>query len=791
MGNWGAKLVRLAVVFIAASFLWACEGDDGKDGATGPQGPTGPTGPAGPAGPPASTAIQIGDGSALTAEDIDELGKLQATITGVTVTSPPVVDFTVLDRHGNPAVGLDAGAVRFTFAKLVPNGDPVENGGLPYWQNYLYTSEDPDQPTGPNVLAFGGRGGTESGGTLEEIADGQYRYTFATDVTNVTDPVAVPWEPNLTHRVGMEIRLGGDARRPMAPDNPIYDFVPDGGMGSGVTKNIADTLNCNACHFEFAEHGGQRKSVEYCVTCHNHGMVDADSGNSLDMAYMAHSIHRGADRPVPYIIYRRFGGNDRTFDFSDIHFPQSVTYCETCHAASETHPDGDNWNELGNVKACGGCHADGVVAENFDAVTGVAEYSFDHTVSSDVPGIGVQADGSCGGCHFGNIPVAGPPLAIHSKIAGDQRFREELGNLFDFEIIEALNTGPGQTPVITFKVSRPDGTAYDIVGDPEFDLSILDSRGRSVAALNLYVAWTTDDIYNGDELGATGSLRCTDRSDPADGIPDVVAYSTAHPHRMYLDCLQYTILNDEGSMQNEDGSFTVTYFTSLPENITGDVMVSLGGHPVVDYVANNDRELLPERAAATSAVFFPGAERQPAYTSENCNACHKHFQFHGSNRNGNLLMCLNCHNADLANGSEGFNFSRLIHSIHIASESFNGGEFSGVHFPQNPANCSTCHVEGRYNVARTTARAISLTRGEDSASWLDDVATTPTAAACGTCHTSVAAMGHFNSQGGQVAVPKDQVVKIDGLPNGQEACAVCHGPGSEFDTTKYHNPGVE
>jgi len=29
------------------------------------------------------------------------------------------------------------------------------------------------------------------------------------------------------------------------------------------------------------------------------------------------------------------------------------------------------------------------------------------------------------------------------------------------------------------------------------------------------------------------------------------------------------------------------------------------------------------------------------------------------------------------------------------------------------------------------------------------------------------------------------------LPNGQEACAVCHGAGSEFETSQYHNPGIE
>lgn len=63
----------------------------------------------GPPGPPPSDAIIIGDGSALTAEEIETLGKLTAVITAVTVTSPPVVDFTVTDANGGPFGGVMPG----------------------------------------------------------------------------------------------------------------------------------------------------------------------------------------------------------------------------------------------------------------------------------------------------------------------------------------------------------------------------------------------------------------------------------------------------------------------------------------------------------------------------------------------------------------------------------------------------------------------------------------------------------------------------------------------------------
>jgi len=75
MRNSGTGFVRVAALFLAASLIWGCEGNDGAPGPTGPAGPAGPPGPAGPAAPPPSDAITIGDGSALTSEQIATLGK--------------------------------------------------------------------------------------------------------------------------------------------------------------------------------------------------------------------------------------------------------------------------------------------------------------------------------------------------------------------------------------------------------------------------------------------------------------------------------------------------------------------------------------------------------------------------------------------------------------------------------------------------------------------------------------------------------------------------------------------
>jgi len=801
----------VTALILAASLAWGCSGDDGAAGPTGPTGPSGPPGLPGPEGPPAGTSIPIGDGSALSAADIATLGKLQATITNVIVSSPPVVEFTVLDSHGNAAVGIDASVVQFTFAKLVP-ADPDVNGGLPHWQNYLNRTATSNMPGG---LATAIQATNDRNGTLEELGSGQYRYTFSTDVTNITTPIAVPWEPSLTHRVGMEIRLEDAAEVPLAPFNPVYDFVPDGGAGSGITKNIADTNNCADCHFEFAMHGGPRKSVEYCVTCHNPGSVDPDSRESVDMAYLAHSIHRGENRldandnKKPYIIFG-FGGSEH--NYGDVTYPQSVTYCETCHTASATHPDGDAWNEGASAKACGGCHADGLVAQNFDPVTGQAEYLFNHAVAE--VDLGLIPDGECAGCHLGSIETAGPPLAIHSRIRNDDRVRAAAGDNFVFNIMAATNTGPGQTPVVTFRITNPQGVPYDIFTDEEFT--------NSNAALNLYVQWSTGDYYGGDENGLVlGARQASNLTVTA--VQDLTLADAGYPYRMDIGAIRNAITN--GGSVNADGSYTVPFFRALPTDFSGDVAIGLGGHPAWQYT---DADLVTnwDRAAAVSAVFFPpgnATKRVAAFDSANCNACHERLQFHGGNRNGNYEICLLCHNSDTAvcssppaaDGScpvgeldannnviweEGFAFGRMIHSIHTASPTFAQGEFADVTFPQTTANCEVCHVPGRYDVARPTARAISTSQGNDVRVWTDDIATTPTVAACSICHTTTAARGHFLTQAGQIDELKCNIVgaacgAVDGssgtgLPNGQEACAVCHGSGAEFETSKYHNPGI-
>ena len=123
---------------------------------------------------------------------------LNMTITGASLGTTSTVDFKVTDQNGNAFVGLASqGTLQVTIAELFPGTD----GDPPEWHNY---NNRVDTPTGAGpgtqatIIPT-----TDSGGKLVDHFDGTYTYTFGKDLTAVTTPVAVPFNPALTHRIGI------------------------------------------------------------------------------------------------------------------------------------------------------------------------------------------------------------------------------------------------------------------------------------------------------------------------------------------------------------------------------------------------------------------------------------------------------------------------------------------------------------------------------------------------------------------------------------------------------------
>ena len=756
-----SRVPLLALMAMAAIGLAACTGDDGKTGSPGPTGPTGPGGGVGPTGPTTPPSIEaggpvaIGNGSALTEEQIRAIGTLVATIDSASIPAGapiPVIEFTLKTSHGGAATGLAPSALLVTVAKLVP---PPSGSRLPQvWQSYVNRTQTATQ--GPKPLPSATQANSETGtaGTLVDLGGGKYRYTYKVNLSAVTSPITVAFEPNLTHRVGLEVRLSGDAEE-LAPDNPVKDLVPGGGAGNG-NKLVAATVTCDTCHERLDLHGGPRRSVEYCVTCHNPGSVDPDSGNSVDMAYMIHSIHAGVERanyattpptPVPYIVY----GFTGPVDFGDVTYPQSLLFCDKCHTKSTATPDGDAWKTSASASICGGCHIAGLKTTSYNATTGYT-YTYTHSTFAFT-----ATDGTCVDCHRAD-GVAGS-ISNHMLIPTGGPVAKALGQQFKYQILAVTNVGKDKVPSVKFKVTKPDGTAYNIVTDKAFT--------TSGASLNINVAWdAATDITNAKADGTEPGLR-------SNSTPRRSAYT------LQMNIQQVRAAATTAG-QAADGSYTIPFFTAVPVDTTN-LMVQMDGHPKALPPGETDWAK-SQNAAAGMTVFYTGTARPRLVTQAKCENCHNLLSFHGANRNGDPQGCVVCHNSGGGYADEGLGtiaMGAFIHGLHAS----NVEEIGEVTYPQSLANCEACHATDTYFAARPDAIAISTGSGTDLFNMKDDTWDTATSGTCAGCHTSGTAKAHMEQNGGLFGVVGG---KTFAPSSASEACAVCHGPGRVADTTVVH-----
>ena len=156
-GSRTSRVPLVAMLALAALGVAGCSGDDGKSGGPGPTGPTGPgggIGPTGPSSPPSIIAggpVTIGNGSALTAEQIEAIGYIVATLDSASIPADapvPVIEFTLKTSHGGAVNGLAASALLATVARLTP--PPGNSRGPQYWQSYVNAKPSPS--AGPQAL---------------------------------------------------------------------------------------------------------------------------------------------------------------------------------------------------------------------------------------------------------------------------------------------------------------------------------------------------------------------------------------------------------------------------------------------------------------------------------------------------------------------------------------------------------------------------------------------------------------------------------------------------------------
>jgi OmcA/MtrC family decaheme c-type cytochrome len=344
---------------------------------------------------------------------------LTITISGASLGSTSTVDFKVVDQDGSGFVGLPVSALQVTLAQLQPGHD----GNPAAWQSYINTTETPAAGVGTGTQTTV-QSRTDQNGKLVDHGDGTYTYTFGTNISAVTTPIAVPFVPTLTHRVA--IALSSDTLPEEHTNNATYTWQPSSGATTGIlTRDIVDIASCNSCHSHLAEHGGPRQDTKLCVTCHNPGTTDAESTNTVDLEVMIHKIHRGSGLPsvqdgTRYIIY---GRNESVNDFSNVVFPQDVRNCTKCHDPSNpATPDAHLVFDQPTIRACGACHDD----VNFATGAGHAG--------------GAQADNSmCTVCHRagGYAGAVADSHVIPGQVAA---------KAFQYNILSVTRHGAGLVP---------------------------------------------------------------------------------------------------------------------------------------------------------------------------------------------------------------------------------------------------------------------------------------------------------------------------------------------------------
>jgi OmcA/MtrC family decaheme c-type cytochrome len=759
LGKW-----LLLSLGIAALVLAGCSGDTGKKGPEGPTGIPGPPGP--PAGgySPIATAKEIVASIAFVSLAAD--GKVQ-------------VDVRLANELGQPLAGLPAQNIRFVLARLEPgvNNSPstwhaitrrVEAfPGTPAPQPAQYVTG-----TGP---ASQGYTETATSGVWVDNKNGSYSYKFA---QSLTSDQAIPYNGNLTHRVGLEIRTSPNITTTNIPaNNAVYDWTPALGTRTAIAdsgRQIVDDDTCNACHDNLEIHGAARFNLDYCQMCHESYSTDAQSGNSLDLKVMIHKIHAGENLPSVKAggFYGIFGFGNFFQPFDEVVYPQDLRNCGTCHQEDDPGtPQAGNWRITVNGTTCSSCHDD----VNF--TTGKNHGS---------PGAAATED-QCVTCHgqnssFENLKTANAHV-IPEQVAAQK---------FKYEILSVVDTAPGQKPTVTMRVVDPTN------GNQPYDIKSPTSpfQGDSNASLAVDLGYSTrPDFTNtgsGSATATTGTPAQPIRLDfKANAVPDP---ATA-------------------------GAFKVTSAIAIPLGTTGSGAALVEGRPTVDVNGDGTRERIP--VASVSKTFkitdpAPVPYRQVVNITK-CNDCHAQLSLHGNGRTDNTDLCATCHNPNATDinrrvagsnceavtgtlNDQTIDFKVMVHAIHagpvaqykVCGYNNTGYDFSYVIYPGRLNNCEGCHLPTTYYppnpaIALSTTVDAAPATAPSRASPAGDIATTPGTAVCSACHVSQAAKAHMQQSGGSFNAVKaaDSTTPAAAL----ESCGTCHGPGSASDVKVVHGVG--
>ncbi len=661
-----------------------------------------------------------------------------------------VATIRLTDENGSP-ITRDGVSISFIIARIVESGE--------YIDYITRVQEGAVQAT------------SENGGDYEELGAGLYSYTFATVLPE-------GYDRSQTHTVALYATKTIGSQTFVS--NATFDFVPDGGAVRTV-RDIVATESCNSCHDPLALHGGGRREVAVCITCHTSKIIDPEtgetidqidpqSGNNIGFNIMVHKIHMGEMLPSveagnPYYIV---GFNDSIHDYSTVVFPQDNRNCTKCHDEALA-PQAHDYKNKPTRASCGSCHDD-----------------VDFAAAINHPTVQLN-DNNCSGCH---IPQSGTEFDI--SVTGSHTVPLRASSLpgLNFALVDVRSAetgetrvGPGEHAEVTFSLKTNAGEVIDI------------GEMNSIA---LVIAGPTTD-YNIQDYNGTGVE-----------IPGV------------NNVLREVPSNAEGPDAN--GNYTYIFQGIIPDNATGTYAVGIEGR-INRMVGGENRILFEEvqEAGRNQVYYFAVTDPVPvprrivvdnSTEDEYCSACHgvfsKDFSIHGNLRN-DTEYCVLCHNPSnddilVRPVEEGgtavtasIDFREMIHKIHTGDNLSvkpyiiygRGGsvhDFSEVLNPGNTSDCGACHLPNTNildpgngilgpGILATVNREFTKVDGVNVV--LQTFSTQPVITVCTSCHDnlSVTADGSALTGENHLAGPQPET-----------ACVNCHAAGDPLGAAEVHLP---
>ncbi|HET8747233.1 MAG TPA: OmcA/MtrC family decaheme c-type cytochrome [Ramlibacter sp.] len=222
--------------------------------------------------------------------------------------------------------------------------------------------------------------------------------------------------------------------------------------------------------------------------------------------------------------------------------------------------------------------------------------------------------------------------------------------------------------------------------------------------------------------------------------------------------------------------------------------------------------------------------RRAIVEDKRCNSCHEELgvftleSFHAGQRNDGTT-CSWCHNPNRTSSGWSADSTSFVHAIHASAKrevGFNwhaasaDSTYAGIEYPGILSKCETCHLPGTYDFSASTSQqqqagrlprtvatgtlAASISTspyfepgvaygggfsfnagtGATTAAAGTTLMSSPTAAACFSCHDTSLARAHMEANGGSIYEARSTALAKT------EQCLVCHGSGKIADIKAVH-----